>query len=202
MTYANFIRTKDGHLLAASDPDPEWFIDGLCTGDSVQDVIENHQKERPDCREVSPQFWRILAQRIWDMLEANGRYDQETFDALVQQGVRAQRWKTKRWKRRAKAYRAALEAAGVPIPDVEDPRPPKQPTGMMARVEIDSRHLLDEESHEEHVLQPDHPADPAPIQNGHQEARVALPPPGPPAQRLREGDGAEEGGEDPEAGED
>jgi hypothetical protein len=195
MTYANFIRTKDGHLLAASDPDPEWFIDALCSGVSVELVIRHHQEDHPGCREISPQFWRILSQRIWDMLVANGEYDQATFDGLLEQGRAQEKLKTKKWKRRAKAYREELRRRGLQVPEVEDPHP--EPTKRKALV-LGVKLLGG--PHEEHVLRPDDPTDPRPNQNGDPTKGVEVPEAGGSDSSGPEGDGAEEGGEGGAAG--
>jgi len=203
MTHANFTVRPDG-VFAVTDPDVERFIDGLSAGEAVESLLDQHLADTPNCKEVSSLFWRALAQRIWDMLEANGRYDQETFDSLVRQGADQERWKTQRWKRRAKAYKRALKAANVRVPEVEDPARSPAPTGVVMAVRVDGGLFggLGEETDAEHELQPDDRPDIGPVEGRHEEARLEVPPPWGPDPRGREGDGAPEGGADPSSGDD
>lgn len=110
----NYVNTNWGPL-AVDDPDPEQFIDMLSSGLSVADVLrlrdEDSVRDPPSRR-----FWAVIVQRIWDLLEANSEYDQNIFDGFIAQGEQRQKTKTKKWKQRAKAYRAALTNAGISAP--------------------------------------------------------------------------------------
>ena len=111
---------KDGRVVGAgaNDPDVEWFIDGLSAGMSVSEILDAHKEDHPESR-VTPEFWRLLVARIWEMLEANGEYDQEMLDAIAKEATSRLQHQLQWWQAAAATYKQALIRASVHVPPLK-----------------------------------------------------------------------------------
>lgn len=101
---------RNGQIFAITDPDLERFIDDLCDGRKVDELVAEHGQN--NSVPISPQFWAAAVQRIWGMLESNGEYDKEEIAKIVRSALAGQKSQVNRWRNLARAYEAKLKELG------------------------------------------------------------------------------------------